>query len=168
MEVIKVLYIFLAMSRRRKQKKRFYSTDPVYQSILVNMFVAQFILDGKKSLAYRIFYSALQNIQDKTQRDPLIILEYSVRIVIPTVKLKSRRLGGTTYQVPVKVKTYQGISTSIRWILKFARQRPGTTIGKRLSIEILDRASGTGSSIQKRKEIHSIAESNKSFVRYRF
>jgi len=143
-------------------------SDPIYQSILVQKIVNRLIRHGKKSLSYRIIYSVLYKIQEKTQREPLAILEYAVRIVTPTVQLRTRRVGGANYQVPQEVSPRRGITLAIQWILVAARARPRRGIINCLSTEILDAACGSGGSIRKREEIHRIAEANKAFARYRF
>lgn len=156
------------MSRRRVTKKRSRNVDPLYGSIVVRIIVNHCIRHGKKLLSSRIIYSALDKIKRKTGREPLIILEHAIRIVLPTVQLKSRRVGGATYQVPVEVNTRRGVTIAIKWILKSAHTRPGRNIVIRLSAEIMDAANGNGGAVQKREEIFRMAEANKSFVRYRF
>lgn len=156
------------MSRRSIRNKRLCSSDPIYQSILVRIFVTRIIQNGKKSLAYRILYSVFRRIQEKTQREPLAIMEHAVRIVTPTVQLKSRRVGGATYQVPVEVNPRQRTTLAIRWILISSCARSERSINGRLSIEIIDASCGYGGAVRKREEIYRIAEANKAFVRYRF
>jgi small subunit ribosomal protein S7 len=156
------------MSRRGSRKKGIYSSDPVYQSVLVHMFVTRIMRNGKKSLAYRILYSAFRRIQDKSQREPLAIMEQAVRVVTPTVQLKSRRVGGATYQIPTEVSPSRGIAIAIRWIFISSYSRPGRNIDNRLSIEIIDAACGIGNAVRKREEIYRMAEANKAFTRYRF
>jgi small subunit ribosomal protein S7 len=156
------------MSRRGSQRKDSYRFDPVYQSILVNIFVNRVIRHGKKSLAYRIVYSAFRRIQDKTGKEPLAIVEHAVRVLIPTVQLKTRRVGGATYQVPIEVLPRDGIVMAIQWILAASRVRVRRGISRRLSLEILDVIFGNGGALRKREEIHRLAEVNKAFTRYRF
>jgi small subunit ribosomal protein S7 len=110
----------------------------------------------------------LQNIQQETNREPVAILEYAIRTVTPAIQLKSRRVGGTNYQVPVEVNPQRGSTIAIQWILTAASNRPGRNIINRLSIEILDAACGNGGAVRKRDETHRIAEANKAFARYRF
>jgi len=156
------------MSRRSTRKKENYILDPVYQSILVHIFVTRLMRNGKKSLAYRILYSSFRRIQEKAQREPLSIMEHAVRVVTPTVQLKSRRVGGATYQVPIEVTPRRGIAIAIRWIFVSSYSRPGRNIDSRLSIEILDAACGVGNAIRKREEVYRMAEANKAFTRFRF
>jgi small subunit ribosomal protein S7 len=124
--------------------------------------------NGKKSLAYRILYSSFRQIQEKVQGEPLSIMEHAIRVVTPTVQLKSRRVGGATYQVPIEVSPRRGIAIAIRWILISSYYRPGLNIASRLSIEIMDAACGVGGAVRKREEVYRIAEANKAFTRYRF
>ena len=156
------------MSRRQTKKKRPYKTDPLYQSVIVHLVANRLIRHGKKSLSYSILYAVLNNIQEETNREPLAILEYAIRTVIPTIQLKSRRVGGTNYQVSVEVSPRRGVTIAIQWILNAASIRPGRTIVSRLSIEIIDAACGTGGAVRKRDETHRIAQANKAFARYRF
>nr|BBI28670.1 fusion protein of ribosomal protein S12 and ribosomal protein S7 [Dinophyceae sp. MRD-151] len=161
-------FFFIHMSRRHTPKKRFYSPDPKYQSILVHIIVNRIMRKGKKSLSYRILFSVLHKIKEKTQREPLAILEYAVRIVVPTVQLKSRRVGGATYQIPIEVRPRRGTAIAIQWIVAAARARPGRDIVSLLSIEIMEAARGSGRAVRKREEVQRMAEANKAFARYRF
>jgi small subunit ribosomal protein S7 len=156
------------MSRRKTPKKRSFGGDQTYQSILVNLIVNRLLCDGKKNLSYSILYSVLQKIQIDSKREPLAVLEHAIRIVIPIVQLKSRRVGGTNYQIPVEVDSRRGITMAIQWILAGARSRPRGNIVTRLSREILDAAQGRGIAVRKREEVHRMAEANKAFARYRF
>jgi small subunit ribosomal protein S12 len=156
------------MSRRQKPKRQSYDYDPVYQSILVHIFASHIMRHGKKSLSYFILYSVLNEIQEKVEIEPLIVFEYAVRVVTPTVQLKSRRIGGATYQVPTEVDQLRGISLAIQWILVSARTRPGRDIISCLSAEILDVVRGNGGAVRKREEVHRMAEANKAFARFRF
>jgi small subunit ribosomal protein S7 len=156
------------MSRRGFRKKEIHIFDPVYQSVLVHIFVTRIMRSGKKSLAYRIMYSSFRRIQEKVQREPLAIIEHAVRVVTPTVQLKSRRVGGATYQVPVEVSPRRGIAIAIRWIFISSYSRPRRNIDNRLSIEIIDAACGIGNAVRKREEVYRIAEANKAFTRFRF
>jgi small subunit ribosomal protein S7 len=132
------------------------------------MFATRLMRNGKKSLAYCILYSSFRRIQEKVQREPLSIMERAIRVVTPTVQLKSRRIGGATYQVPIEVGPRRGIAIAIRWILMSSHSRPGRNVDSRLSIEIIDAACGIGGAVRKREEIYRIAEANKAFTRYRF
>jgi small subunit ribosomal protein S7 len=156
------------MSRRRTAKKRIINLDPIYSSTLVSMIINRILLKGKKSLAQHIFYEAMKSIKDSSQKDPIEILKKAVSNVTPTVEVKSRRVGGATYQVPVEVKIDRGNSLALRFIIKSARNRPGKNMIIKLSNEILDAYNNTGNSIKKKEEIHKMAEANKAFSTLRF
>jgi small subunit ribosomal protein S7 len=132
------------------------------------MIVNNFMRCGKKTCSYRILYAVLEEIREKARSEPLAIFEHSIRIVTPKVQLKSRRVRGTTYQVPIEIREQYGVTIAIKWILTAARANHGLNIITQLSIEILDAARGNGGAIRKREEVQRIAESNKAFARYRF
>jgi len=156
------------MSRRRKSKKRIIIEDPIYNSNLVTMMVNRILLKGKKSLAQHIFYEAMKNVKNITSTDPIEILKKAISNTTPHVEVKSRRVGGATYQVPIEVKPERGSSLAIKFIIKSARNRPGKTIIAKLSSEIIDASNNIGNSVKKREEIHKMAESNKAFASLRF
>nr|YP_009367761.1 ribosomal protein S7 [Neodangemannia microcystis]ARK14793.1 ribosomal protein S7 [Neodangemannia microcystis] len=156
------------MSRRRRHKPRLVSPDPTYDSRLVHMIVNRIMKDGKKSLAYRMFYESMQEIREKTQQDPIQIIEQAVRNSTPLVEVKSRRVGGSTYQVPLEVSPERGTSLAIRWILIACRKRPGRTLISKLTNEFLDASNNTGNAIRKRDEVHRMAEANQAFAKFRF
>ena len=151
------------MSRRRKSKKRTIVQDPIYNSTLVSMMINRILLKGKKTVAQHIFYEAMKNIQETSQQDPLEILKKAVSNATPVVEVKSRRIGGATYQVPIEVKIDRGNSLALRFIIKSARNRPGKNMITKLGNEILDAYNNTGNSIKKKEEIHKMAEANKAF-----
>nr|YP_009315611.1 Ribosomal protein S7 [Liagora brachyclada]SCW24269.1 Ribosomal protein S7 [Liagora brachyclada] len=156
------------MSRRNTSKKRLVQTDPIYQSKLVSMLTVRILKNGKKSLAQKIIYNSLELIKEKSQSDPLEILEQAVRNTTPLVEVKARRVGGSTYQVPIEVRAYRGTNLALRWITRFAKDRSGKNMASKLANEIMDAASETGSSIRKREETHRMAEANKAFAHYRY
>lgn len=156
------------MSRRRRPKRRLHCEDPKYQSILVNIAVNCLIRNGKKSLSYRILYAVFEQIYERTKNEPLAVFEYAIRIVTPVVQIKRRRIGGTTYQIPIRVSQNRGTATAVKWILRASRVRTGRDIVTRILAEITDAANGNGYAVRKREETHRIAESNKAFARYRF
>ena len=157
------------MSRRQAQKKKiWFYVNQAYHSYLINIFINRLIKHGKKSISYKILYFVLYKIQSKTKRNALALLEHSTRKVIPSVHLKSRRIGGSIYQVPVEVNAYQGTIIAIQWILKSTRSRQGVNIINCLYSEIIDIIQGKGRSTRKREEVHRIAEANKAFARFRF
>lgn len=156
------------MSRRRKSKKRPIIEDSIYNSHLVSMMINRILLKGKKSLAQHIFYEAMKNIKDVASTDPIEILKKAISNTTPHVEVKSRRVGGATYQVPIEVKPERGNSLAIKFIIKSARNRPGKTMISKLSSEILDASNNIGNSVKKKDEIHKMAESNKAFASLRF
>jgi small subunit ribosomal protein S7 len=156
------------MTRRRVIKKYSYSVDPIYQSVLIDIFVNRLMRHGKKSISYRILYSVLDEIQNKTQREPLAILEHAVCIVTPTVQLKSRRIGGSIYQVPVEVSIARGLAIAIQWILAASTLRSIRGRIDCISAEVMAAACGIGGAVRKREEVYRIAEANKAVARYRF
>jgi len=156
------------MSRRRTQKKRIVMPDPVYDSRLVELIVRQLMRQGKKSLAYRIMYSSMNQLAQSTQQDPLIIIEQAIRNATPLLEVKARRIGGSTYQVPLEVAPERGTALAIRWILIACRSKSGRTMSNRLTTELLEASKNSGSAIRKRDEVHKMAEANRAFAKYRF
>lgn len=156
------------MSRRRTAKKRLILEDPIYNSILVSMMINRILKQGKKSLAQHIFYEAMKNIKESSKQDPLEVLKKAVTNATPVVEVKSRRVGGATYQVPVEVKAERGNSLALRFIIKSARNRPGKNMITKLGNEILDAYNNTGNSVKKKEEIHKMSEANKAFSTLRF
>lgn len=156
------------MSRRRKSKKRNIAEDPIYNSILISMLINKILLKGKKSLAQHILYEAMKNIKETTQQDPLEILKKAISNAAPVVEVKSRRVGGATYQVPIEVKSERGNSLAIKFIVRSARKRSGKSMTAKLGNEIIDASNNIGNSVKKKEEIHKMAESNKAFTTIRF
>jgi len=156
------------MSRRHRAKKREISADPNYESILVHMIVNRLMKDGKKHMAYRIMYDALNEIKKTTNEDPIKTLTTACNNVKPTVEVKPRRVGGSALQVPVEVKSERGTVLAIQWILAAARSRAGSNIVTKLKQELLEAASESGGAIKKRNEVKRMAEANKAFARFRF
>jgi len=152
------------MSRRTTSKKRLAVPDPIYNSRLVSMLTVRILQKGKKHLAQRIIYQALDIIKEKTGEDPLNVLETAVRKVTPLVEVKAKRVGGSTYQVPMEVRAFRGTNLSLRWITK----RSGKSMAIKLANELMDSANDTGNSIRKREETHRMAEANKAFAHFRF
>lgn len=156
------------MSRRRTPKKRLVMPDPVYDSRLIELLVRQIMREGKKSLAYRLMYESMNQIAETTQQDPLLVIEQAVRNATPLVEVKARRIGGSTYQVPLEVVPERGTALAIRWILSACRSRAGKTMSTKLTSEFLEASKNSGTAIRKRDEIHKMAEANKAFAKYRF
>jgi small subunit ribosomal protein S7 len=132
------------------------------------MLTVRIIQKGKKHLAQRIIYQALDIIKEKTGEDPLNVLETAIRKVTPLVEVKAKRIGGSTYQVPMEVRAFRGTNLALRWITRFSRERAGKSMAIKLANELMDSANDTGSSIRKREETHRMAEANKAFAHYRF
>ncbi len=142
--------------------------DPVYNSRLVSKFVNHMMMDGKKSTAQRIFYAALEVVGEKGGDEPLKLFKKAIDNVRPSVEVKSRRVGGSTYQVPVEVYTKRKTSLALRWLVEAARKRGEKTMDARLAAEVLDAAAGRGAAVKKREDIHRMAEANKAFAHYRW
>ena len=156
------------MSRRNTSKKRVITPDPLYSSRLVSMLITRILKKGKKGLAEKIIYQALDTIKSKTSIEPLEILEKAVRNVTPLVEVKARRVGGSTYQVPMEIRAYRGTSLALRWLTQFAKKRSGKNMASKIASEIIDAANNSGNTIKKREETHRMAEANKAFAHYRY
>jgi small subunit ribosomal protein S7 len=156
------------MPRKGPARKREIIPDPVYGSPLVARFVNRLFTRGKKSTGEKIFYQALEIIEQKTGRPGLEIFEQAVRNVMPAVEVKPRRVGGATYQVPIEVRSDRRLALAIRWLVTFSRKRPGKTMVERLAGELMDAASGAGASVKKREDGYRMAEANKAFAHYRW
>jgi len=156
------------MPRRREVLKREIIPDPKYSSILVAKFMNCLMHKGKKSTAESIFYGCMDIIKERTNEDPLEIFQQAVSNVKPSLEVKSRRVGGTTYQVPMEVKANRKNALAIRWIIDFARERGEKTMRERLAGELLDAANNEGSSIKKKTDTFRMAEANKAFAHYRW
>ena len=156
------------MSRRTTAKKRLALPDPIYNSRLVTMLTVRILQEGKKNLAQKIIYDALELIKEKTGDEPLQVLETAIRKVTPLVEVKAKRIGGSTYQVPMEVRAFRGTNLALRWITKFSRERSGKNMAMKLANELMDSANETGNSIRKWEETHRMAEANKAFAHYRF
>jgi small subunit ribosomal protein S7 len=142
--------------------------DPVYGSPVVSQLISEVLLAGKRSLAERIVYEALEGTNRKTGDDPVVLLKKALDNVRPTVEVRSRRVGGSTYQVPVEVKSHRANTLAMRWLIQYARLRREKTMTERLMNEILDASNGLGAAVKKREDTHKMAESNKAFAHYRW
>nr|YP_010484979.1 ribosomal protein S7 [Hypnea cervicornis]UVW80673.1 ribosomal protein S7 [Hypnea cervicornis] len=156
------------MSRRNQATKRFISPDPIYQSKLISMLTVRILQHGKKGLAQKIIYKALDIIEEKTSNNPLEVLEQAIRNATPLVEVKARRVGGSTYQVPMEVRAYRGTNLALRWLTKFSKDRSGKNMSIKLANEIIDASKDIGNTIRKREETHRMAEANKAFAHYRY
>ncbi len=156
------------MSRRHRAEKREVNPDPKFGDVVLSKFMNSIMLDGKKSVAERIVYGALDEVEDKAKSDPLEAFHAALENVAPAVEVRSRRVGGATYQVPVEVRTERRQALAIRWVIAAARKRNETTMIARLSGEILDASNNRGSAVKKREDTHKMADANKAFSHYRW
>jgi small subunit ribosomal protein S7 len=156
------------MPRKGPAPKHPVVVDPVYSSPLVTALVNKVLLGGKKSVAERIVYGALEGCREKTGNDPVITLKRALDNVKPTLEVRSRRVGGATYQVPVEVRTTRQTTLALRWLVSYSRQRREKTMTERLMNELLDASNGLGASVKRREDMHKMAESNKAFAHYRW
>ncbi len=154
--------------RRAPAVVRKVDPDPVFRSVLVSQLVNKVLLEGKKEVARKIVYGALELVERRTSTDPLQVLKRAVDNVKPAVEVRSRRVGGSSYQVPVEVRPRRSNTLAIRWIVSFARRRKEQTMAERLANEILDASNNTGAAVKRREDVHKMAESNKAFAHYRW
>lgn len=156
------------MPRKGPVARRELPPDPVYDSVLVTQLVNKVLTRGKRTLAERIVYDALDIVSKKSRRSPVEILETAVENVRPALEVRSRRVGGATYQVPMDVRPRRQMTLTIRWLVNYSRDRREHTMAERLANELLDAANGEGASVRRREELHRMAESNKAFAHYRW
>ena len=156
------------MPRKGPAPKRPLINDPVYGSPLVTQLVNKILLDGKKSTAERIVYQALEQAREKTGTDPDVTLKRALDNVRPALEVKSRRVGGATYQVPIEVKPGRANTLALRWLVTFSRQRREKTMVERLANELLDASNGLGAAVKRREDTHKMAEANRAFAHYRW
>ena len=156
------------MSRRSRAQRTLAEPDPIYSSRVVTLLVSRILQSGKKSLAQKIVYDALEIISTKTEENPVLVLEKAVKNVTPQVEVKARRVGGSTYQVPIEIRAYRGTNVSLKWITEFARARSGKSMAVKLSNEILDAAKETGNSVRRKEQTHKMADANKAFAHFRY
>jgi small subunit ribosomal protein S7 len=156
------------MPRKGPAPRRELNPDPVYRSVLVTQLVNKILLRGKRSLAEKIVYDAMKLIEERSGSEPLSTVKRAVENVKPALEVRSRRVGGATYQVPVEVRPRRANTLAIRWIIGFARGRREKTMAERLAGELLDAANGLGASVKRRDDLQKMAESNKAFAHYRW
>ena len=156
------------MPRKGPAPRRPLVADPVYNSPLVTQLVNKVLLDGKRSIAESIVYGALEGCRDKTGSDPVITLKRALDNVKPALEVKSRRVGGATYQVPIEVKAGRSTTLALRWLVGYSKARREKTMTERLMNELLDASNGLGASVKRREDTHKMAESNKAFAHYRW
>ena len=156
------------MSRKKQAPKRIVYADSKYQSLILTKFINFIMYDGKRSVAEKIIYTALEKIKEKTKQDPIKIFNDAISNVRPNLEVRSRRVGGATYQVPVEVKSKRSQTLALRWILESSRKRKNKTMSDKLFNELMDASQGRGSSIKKREDTHKMAEANRAFAHYRW
>ena len=156
------------MPRRGQISKRDVLPDPLYGSKLITKLINNIMLDGKKGVAQRIVYDALEIVQNKSGNDPLESFQKALENIMPTLEVKARRVGGSTYQVPMEVRPERRQTLGLRWLITYSRNRGERTMAERLAGEILDAINNTGSAVKKREDTHKMAEANKAFAHYRY
>ena len=156
------------MPRKGAVSLRRVAPDMTYQSQNVTRLVNKVMTRGKKSLAERIVYAALATVQEKGGKEPAKVLDQALHNIMPVLEVKPRRVGGATYQVPIEVRPERRMSLGVRWLVQYARQRPGRTMRDRLAAEILDASNNTGAAVKRREDTHKMAEANKAFAHYRW
>jgi small subunit ribosomal protein S7 len=156
------------MPRKGPADRRELMPDPIYRSLVVTQLVNKVLLRGKRSLAEKVVYDAMKQIEEKTGAEPIATLKRAVENVKPQLEVKSRRVGGATYQVPVEVRPRRANTLAIRWLVGYARQRRERTMTARLAAELLDASNGLGASVKRREDMHKMAESNRAFAHYRW
>jgi small subunit ribosomal protein S7 len=154
--------------RRAPAEVRKLEPDPIYRSVLVTQVVNKVLWRGKKGAARRIVYGAMDTVEQRTGSEPLTILNRAIDNIRPSVEVRSRRVGGSSYQVPVEVRPRRGQTLAVRWLVEVARKRKEPTMAMRLANEILDAANRTGAAVKRREDVHKMAESNKAFAHYRW
>ena len=156
------------MSRKRKAPKKIPIVDPKYKSVIIPKLINSIMLDGKKTIAEKIVYDAIDKIKSKSKDEPLTVFNDAINNVRPTVEVRSRRVGGATYQVPVEVKSKRAQALALRWLMDATRKRKNKTMADKLYAEILDASQNKGSAIKKREDTHKMAEANKAFAHFRW
>ncbi|HVF32521.1 MAG TPA: 30S ribosomal protein S7 [Acidimicrobiales bacterium] len=156
------------MPRKGPAPRRELMPDPIYRSTLVTQLVNKVLLSGKRSTAEKIVYDALDIVKDKSGGDALTVLKRAMENVKPSLQVKSRRVGGATYQVPIEVRPRQATTLAIRWLVGYSRQRREKTMAQRLANELLDASNAIGASVKRKEDVHKMAESNKAFAHYRW
>ena len=154
--------------RKKRAERRDVLPDPIYKSKIVTKLVNRIMLDGKKGVAEKILYEAFDKVKDKTGEDPVVVFEKALENIKPQLEVKSKRVGGSNYQVPVEVSETRSQTLGLRWLVNYARLRNGHTMAQNLADEIIDASNGTGNAVKKREDTHRMAEANKAFAHYRF
>ncbi|MER3475165.1 MAG: 30S ribosomal protein S7 [Armatimonadota bacterium] len=156
------------MPRKGPAPRRVIPPDPVYHDVLVQRFINRLMMCGKKSVAEKIFYKAMEIVGERTKRNPLEVFHQALKNVMPVLEVRPRRVGGATYQVPMEVRPERRVSLGIRWLVTSARKRGGRTMIDKLAAELIDAANNQGAAVKKREDTHRMAEANKAFAHYRW
>ena len=154
--------------RKRRAVRRDVLPDPIYKSKVVTKLINRIMLDGKKGVAEKILYEAFDQVKEKTGQDPVSVFEKALENIKPQLEVKSKRVGGSNYQVPVEVSETRSQTLGLRWLVNYARLRSGHTMAQNLADEIIDASNGTGNAVKKREDTHRMAEANKAFAHYRW
>ena len=154
--------------RKRRAVKRDVLPDPIYNSKVVTKLINQIMLDGKKGTAQKILYQALDIVKEKTNRDPLEVLNQAFENIRPALEIKSRRIGGSNYSVPMEVREDRANALMLRWLIQYAKNRNGRGMAEKLAAEIIDASNGIGGAVKKREDTHKMAEANKAYAHYRW
>lgn len=154
--------------RKKRAVKRDVLPDPIYNSKIVTKLINQIMVDGKRGIAQNIIYDAFEMIKNKTNEDPMVIFDKAMKNIRPALEVKSRRVGGSNYQVPVEVKSERAQALAFRWLTQYARLRSGKSMAEKLANEIIDASNGTGASVKKKDDTHKMAEANKAFAHYKW
>ena len=154
--------------RKRRATKRDVLVDPIYSSKLVTRLINQVMLDGKKGVAQKIIYNAFDLVKEKTNEDPIDVFNKAMENIKPALEVKTRRVGGANYQVPMEVRADRSTALGLRWLVQYARLRGGHSMSENLANELIDAANNTGAAVKKREETHRMAEANKAFAHYRW
>jgi small subunit ribosomal protein S7 len=154
--------------RKRQAVKRDVLPDPIYNSKLVTKLVNSIMKDGKKGIAQKILYDAFKIVEEKTSQDPMEVFQKAMENITPSLEVKSRRVGGANYQVPIEVKPERGQALALRWVTQYAKLRGGHSMAENLANEIIDASNGVGAAVKKREDTHKMAEANKAFAHYRW
>ena len=156
------------MSRKKTQPKKNVVPDPKFNSTIIPKLINNIMYDGKRGIAAKIVYEAIDKIKTKTKDEPINIFNEAINNIKPTVEVRSRRVGGATYQVPMEVRQERGTAMALRWLVTFSRARNGKSMSQKLAGELMDAANETGSAVKKREDTHKMAEANKAFAHYRY
>ncbi|MGN1324236.1 MAG: 30S ribosomal protein S7 [Bacilli bacterium] len=154
--------------RKKRAVKRDVLPDPIYNSKIVTKLINQIMIDGKRGIAQNIIYDAFEMIKNKTNEDPMVVFEKAMKNIRPALEVKSRRVGGSNYQVPVEVKPERAQALAFRWLAQYARLRSGKSMAEKLANEIIDASNGIGASVKKKDDTHKMAEANKAFAHYKW